>query len=466
MGKNKRKGIIIILTTIILIGIIPVSSSATELDAAKQQREDLEQKKADINNKIGELEKEKGNILNYIEKLDTELNQLTVEINTLTAEIDQAEKDLEVAKAELEDAKEREAKQYESMQKRIKYIYEEDEPSFLDVLLDSKSISDLLNQVEIRSKISEYDKNMYDEYIKVTEEVLEKEQALEVNVSNLKIMEEELLYEQEAVEILVQEKSKELTSREDELLAAEIVANEYDAELAEKLKEIEHLEEEERKKAEEELRQRQEEERKRKEAEERQRIAKIRAEEAAAEAQAAAEAAAQAAAAQAAAQTANQSKSNNTSQPTQPSKPSQPAQPSQPSQPSQGSGGAFVWPTSGRITSTFGYRSNPFGTGGSEFHGGIDIAANYGTPIKAAASGTVTSAGYGTGNGNYIYINHGNGLVTKYLHASSLAVSAGTYVNQGDTIAYVGSTGRSTGNHLHFQVEVYGTAVNPYNYLK
>ena len=251
-----------------------------------------------------------------------------------------------------------------------------------------------------------------------------------------------------------QEKSKELTSREDELLAAEIVANEYDAELAEKLKEIEHLEEEERKKAEEELRQRQEEERKRKEAEERQRIAKIRAEEAAAEAQAAAEAAAQAAAAQAAAQTANQSKSNNTSQPTQPSKPSQPAQPSQPSQPSQGSGGAFVWPTSGRITSTFGYRSNPFGTGGSEFHGGIDIAANYGTPIKAAASGTVTSAGYGTGNGNYIYINHGNGLVTKYLHASSLAVSAGTYVNQGDTIAYVGSTGRSTGNHLHFQVEV------------
>lgn len=428
MKKHMINGILIILAAIMVIGSTPILISATGLDAVKEEKADLEQKKKDIDSIIAALEHEKGDILNYIEKLDTQLNELTERIIVLTTEIEEAEADLEVAKEELKLAKDKEEKQYDCMKKRVQYIYENGEPSFIGILLESKSISEFLNQVEIRSKITEYDNNIFNEYARITKEVSEKEQELEVKVADLNLMQEELEYEQDAVMILVEEKNKELTSNEDELMAAEIVSNEYDAELEEKLKEIEHLEEEERKRAEEELRRQQEEERKRREQEELTRIAKVRAEE---EAKRQAEAA---------------NPENNVSQ-------------------GNSSTGSFIWPTSGRVSSGFGWRGNPFGTGGSEFHGGIDIAASYGTPIVAAASGTVTAAGYGSGNGNYIYLSHGNGLVTKYLHASSLAVGSGTYVEKGQVIAYVGSTGRSTGNHLHFQIEVYGSPTNPYNYL-
>jgi len=116
--------------------------------------------------------------------------------------------------------------------------------------------------------------------------------------------------------------------------------------------------------------------------------------------------------------------------------------------------------------SYFGKRNAPT-AGASTFHKGIDIGASYGTPIYAAASGTVSIAqyGYGGGYGNYILLDHGNGVQTLYGHCSSLAVSAGTHVNQGQVIAYVGSTGNSTGNHLHFEVRVNGVAQNPQNYV-
>lgn len=128
--------------------------------------------------------------------------------------------------------------------------------------------------------------------------------------------------------------------------------------------------------------------------------------------------------------------------------------------------GSFIWPLSGRITSGFGGR-NIFGS--YSFHSGLDIGAPYGTSIKAADGGKVIFAGAGTGSnwsyGNFVQIDHENGLKTIYGHCSSLCVKAGERVYQGQVIAKVGSTGRSTGNHCHFQVKVNGTTVNPYNYL-
>ena len=128
--------------------------------------------------------------------------------------------------------------------------------------------------------------------------------------------------------------------------------------------------------------------------------------------------------------------------------------------------GYFIWPVYGRITSYFGYRSI---FGSYSYHGGIDIAASYGTGIAAADGGTVTFAGRATGSnwsyGNLVIINHGNGKVTYYGHCSSVLVSAGDHVYQGQTIARVGSTGRSTGNHCHFEVKINGTSVNPLAYL-
>ncbi|HBC85170.1 MAG TPA: hypothetical protein DCZ30_07270 [Clostridiales bacterium] len=119
----------------------------------------------------------------------------------------------------------------------------------------------------------------------------------------------------------------------------------------------------------------------------------------------------------------------------------------------------FITPTTGTITSRFGVRSR-------DNHKGIDIGAPKGTPIKAAASGTVVHSGNkNDGYGNYIILSHKNGVQTYYAHCSELLVSKGENVKQGQVIAKVGSTGISTGNHLHFEVRVNGVAQNPQNYV-
>ncbi len=118
----------------------------------------------------------------------------------------------------------------------------------------------------------------------------------------------------------------------------------------------------------------------------------------------------------------------------------------------------LIWPVSGPVTSPFGYRWG-------RLHAGIDIAVPVGTPIHAAASGTVALAGWVDGYGNYTCIDHGGGLATCYAHQSSLAVSVGTHVTQGQVIGYSGNTGHSTGPHLHFEVRINGTPVDPLGYL-
>lgn len=129
-------------------------------------------------------------------------------------------------------------------------------------------------------------------------------------------------------------------------------------------------------------------------------------------------------------------------------------------------GGAFTWPcpSSTRVTSDYGTRVSPMG-GASSNHKGIDIGASGGAAIVAAADGTVTTAAYSSAAGNYVMIDHGGGLYTVYMHASALLVSPGQTVSAGQTIAQVGSTGISTGNHLHFGVSLNGSYVSPWSYL-
>ena len=132
--------------------------------------------------------------------------------------------------------------------------------------------------------------------------------------------------------------------------------------------------------------------------------------------------------------------------------------------PKTASKGTFIWPTSSRrINSYFGGRKI---FGKSNYHSGLDIHATYGERIKAADGGTVIKAGYNGSYGNLVVIRHDNGIETYYAHNSSLLVSVGDKVYQGQAIAKAGSTGRSTGVHCHFEVRVRGTAVNPLNYLK
>ena len=148
-------------------------------------------------------------------------------------------------------------------------------------------------------------------------------------------------------------------------------------------------------------------------------------------------------------------------------KPSNPSNPSNPSKPS-GSGTLTVWPSyCTYITSVQGNRVHPI-TGQYGTHGGTDIGASYGSAIYAAGSGTVVTAynnsAYNGGYGNYAMINHGNGIQTLYAHMSVCSVTVGQTVSAGQTIGYVGSTGRSTGPHLHFEVRVNGSRVDPQSY--
>jgi murein DD-endopeptidase MepM/ murein hydrolase activator NlpD len=124
-----------------------------------------------------------------------------------------------------------------------------------------------------------------------------------------------------------------------------------------------------------------------------------------------------------------------------------------------------IWPVDGRITSDFGYRISPFGFR-REFHDGLDIAAPYGTSIRAAADGMVVFVGYKSGYGNMVTISHGYGFETSYGHTSKILVKRGQKVKKGQIIAKVGNTGRSTGPHVHYIVRVNGVLKNPANYLQ
>ncbi|MGZ3505732.1 MAG: murein hydrolase activator EnvC family protein [Vulcanimicrobiaceae bacterium] len=127
--------------------------------------------------------------------------------------------------------------------------------------------------------------------------------------------------------------------------------------------------------------------------------------------------------------------------------------------------GQFLWPVSGPITSPYGWRPNPYGGGGGEFHPGIDIGVPTGTTIEAAAGGRVIIAGWVSGYGNYVAIDHGGGISTGYGHMSQIFVGVGQEVQRGQAIGAAGCTGRCTGPHVHFEVRRNGSPVDPNPYL-
>jgi len=123
-----------------------------------------------------------------------------------------------------------------------------------------------------------------------------------------------------------------------------------------------------------------------------------------------------------------------------------------------------IWPVRGLLTAGYGYRVSPF-TGQREMHEGLDIAAPYGTPIMATADGVVSFVGSLAAFGNVVFINHGHGFTTFYAHTSTIPVKEGQSVKRGQIIAFIGTSGRTTGPHVHYEVQVNGAAVNPLRYI-
>lgn len=124
-----------------------------------------------------------------------------------------------------------------------------------------------------------------------------------------------------------------------------------------------------------------------------------------------------------------------------------------------------LWPVEGAITGSFGERIDPF-NGEGAFHSGVDISSSFGTPVIAPADGVVTFADFLGGYGRAIIVDHGHGISTRYGHLANFAVIAGQEIHRGDTIGYVGLSGRSTGPHLHYEVRINDTPVNPHKYLR
>ena len=126
-----------------------------------------------------------------------------------------------------------------------------------------------------------------------------------------------------------------------------------------------------------------------------------------------------------------------------------------------------IWPIDGEISSSFGVREDPIlGNGEGEFHPGIDIRGPLGMPIHATADGVVTTSGIVNGYGRMVTIDHGHGVVTGYGHMSGFAVTAGQSVTRGQVIGYIGHSGRTTGNHVHYEVRIHNAPVNPHKYLR
>ncbi|MCI7796879.1 MAG: peptidoglycan DD-metalloendopeptidase family protein [Lachnospiraceae bacterium] len=396
--KRKRIWIAILSALCCLLLAFPAMATKSGLEDAKKKKTALQEEKSRAEAALRELESLKGDAAAYVKKLDASLETLSDELSRLDSDIKAKEAEIEMTKSELAEAEQTEKEQYESMKLRIKYMYEKGESTYVDLLMQSKSLSELLNRAEYIGKITEYDREKMDEYMDTKEKIATKERTLEEEHQELVSMQEQTEAKHASVETLLAAKQEELKAVESRIQSQENLVSEYESDLKKQEDSIKTIEAELKKKEEE---------------------AKKKAE--------------------SAGQSYNTASIGDIK---------------------------FIWPcpSSSRITSGFGDRSSPT-EGASSNHKGIDIGAPTGSNIVAAAAGEVVVATYSYSAGNYVMINHGGGVYTVYMHASKLLVSVGQKVKRGEVIAKVGSTGYSTGPHLHFGIRVNGTYVNPRKYV-
>ena len=425
MRKRLRKALCYVGLFSVLVALCPEKHEQTvqagqsyqsAIDKAKKEKEELEKKRKEAQERIDALEADKKSTEEYIVKVDAELATAYDAMTELEESIAACEEALQNAKEELEQSVDTKEKQYATMKARIKYMYENGETSFWELFTGADSLEDLLNQVEYRSQIAAYDDNLLKRYEATCEEVRQKEESYELALVDLNAQKELQQMQIDNLTVLVANKAAYMEELTAKLGVTEEQYFEYYEEIESKQLEIADLEEKEKKRIEEEERKRkEEEERLRREEEERKRreeeLKKLG--------------------------LTDETSIDN-----------------------------MIWPFPGdpNIYSYFGNRISPI-TGKKEYHSGIDIGGAYGADIVASLAGQVIKATWSSMNGNHVVIDHGNGVQTYYLHASKLLVKAGDYVKQGQVIMKCGSTGWSTGPHLHFTIRINGTAVDPCKYV-
>ena len=406
--SNKKK----ILFTLVFAILTAFSGNiftpmADTIKSQKAEKKKLEEKRAEETEKIEKLRGQRDEIQETIKELDEKKQDIELKISDCTEKVDKTEKSIAKVEREIEAAEKVENEQYDIMKKRIRYMYENGESEYLEIILGSVSVEDLLNQGEYMSKISEYDNTLLERYQQAKKFAEDKKLEKEEKLAELNLTLEELEVKKAENERLAEAKNTQIEKFAALIKEAGKKVSEYDLEIVKKEKYIDKLIAE---------------------AEKAERVRQAR------------EAAAR--------QAALASKLNNNVVA------------------GKASALGMIWPmpSSRYITSGFGYRKEVM-AGSGTFHNGIDIAVNAGAPILAARAGRVISAAYHYSMGNHVILDHGNEVYTIYMHSSKLLVSVGQEVAQGQTVALVGSTGMSTGPHLHFSVKLNGQYVNPLNYV-
>ena len=429
---NKRKLLVSIVAGIMavvmvlgfILSVIPTRVSAASSSEIKKQINEMKEQRKEIQAEMDAIETQYAENADEIYNLVNEKNAIDYEIGLLSQEIALINEELSAyalliadMQDELDVAQENWNELNEENKERIRAMEEEGTVSYWSVLFKANSFADLLDRLAMVEEIAASDQRRLDALREAAVVVAEARDDLAYEKAELEVAKEEL-YEAQA---LLDEKRAESDALLTELIAKadelEGFYEEWEAEEDAILAEIAQKEKEYNE-------------------------AKAR------------EWAAYMATATTAATSSGSSSSGSSS-----------SSGGSSSSSGSSSGGTWIRPCSyTMVSSPFGYRDAPT-AGASTYHQGIDLAGPQGTPIYAARGGTVTTATFGSSAGNYVTINHGDGFSSVYMHMTSYVVSKGQTVSQGQLIGYCGSTGKSTGPHLHFGISKNGSYVNPANYI-
>ena len=374
---------------IFAMAVVPVSPalavSQSEIDALEEQRDELKAEREDMQAEIDALKDEQAGVLEQKRALDEQNEVYRQELELIEEQVELYTRLVDEKAAELEKAMAAEEEQLATYRQHVRAMEENGKYTYLSIIFGSKSLSELMSNLDMIGEIMEADKRIYDQYTEARERAEEIKAEYEATLEQLGEKQEEYEAEKAELEAKIAEASALIEQLEEEInsnyeLYLEVLAHEkaLESDIQNKIAELERQE------------------------------------------------------------AANSITST----------------------------GTYIWPLPGYSPgSAYGWRMHPI-YHEMRFHAGEDIGAPTGTPILAADSGV--AAVYpdnGNGYGNYIMINHGGGRVTLYAHMSAFAISNGASVTQGQVIGYVGSTGNSTGPHLHFEVRVNGATTDPKQYF-
>ena len=412
--KKANRVISALLTVFLLTGAASPSYAVLqeEIDTLITQANGIQEERDALEQEIGAYSMGIAEALDRKAVLDAQIAQIEEEVSALETQIADCEERISVTETELDDAKTREAEQYDLFCQRVRAMEEQGRMNCWMILLHATSFVDFLTRLDFVSEIMHSDQRVMDDLRTLQAEIAEKQEQLEaerleLETANANLLDKktELDAQREAANQLI----IELEANRDEAEASrDILAEEAESIQSEILRLSDELAREEEE-------------------------ARIRAEQEAAEAY------------RALRERVNARLDDFTF--------------------SEGLGG-YIWPVnSRRITSTFGGRASPGGIGSTN-HKGVDIGGvGYGTSVHAAKGGTVIISQYSGSYGNFVVVSHGSGNSTLYAHMSTRLVEAGEVVEQGDILGLTGSTGHSTGPHLHFEITENGVRINPLIYL-